>query len=530
MIGKQIDGRYTLTRLLGRGGMGAVYEAEPRDGGPRVAIKLIDSQFLSDDPSRLARFQREARAASAIESEHIARVLDSGADAATATPFIIMERLEGEDLGQLLKRCHVLAPDVALRITAQACLGLQAAHSAGVIHRDIKPANLFLARGPEGSVVVKILDFGIAKILAREGEDETTALTTSGMMGSPQYRAPEQARAARDVDTRADLWSLGVVLYRALAGRTPHQKPESMIDLIMAICTEPPPLIQSLAPWVPGEVAAVVHAALRIRPSERVPSAEAMLAAIEPLLAHGTTLRLDLLVPLDSAARQTIAPRLESPTVDERSPAALESLVDERGPAMLESLVDEDAMGTARTTANQAARAHEAPIALSPAPSRPWRRAAALGLGALAVTAVTLAVSSKPPSRVTATAPAVATSAVVQAESPAPEPVVPAVVAAPEPLRRVKLVISPKDAAVELDGTKVAVDDGVLEIAGALGSTHRVRLSRGKSARTGEVIVTEAGAIPPRMDLSPPRQSAPAGKAEVKARPKENPLVADKFQ
>src|SRR6185437_13693841 len=231
-------------------------------------------------------------------------VLDAGEDPATGAPYMVMEYLEGEDLQHLLKKTGPLRPEVALRIAAQACLGLQKAHEAGVIHRDIKPANLFLARREEGAVLVKLLDFGIAKIQYDDAVDPQTALTNTGnVLGSPHYLSPEQARASKDVDPRTDVWSLGVTLYRALTGRTPHEKLDSFINLMMAICLQPAPPVQSFAPWVPPEVAEVVHRALEIDRDARFPSAAAMLDAIRPLCPDGWALHQSMLVPLDERER-----------------------------------------------------------------------------------------------------------------------------------------------------------------------------------------------------------------------------------
>jgi serine/threonine-protein kinase len=272
--------------------MGAVYEAEPVQGEqPHVAIKLLHPEVLDRDPGgvRRARFYREARAASAIDAEHIVRVLDAGTDAAMDAPYLVMELLEGEDLDQVLARVGALSPDTALRIAAQVCLALDKAHGARVIHRDIKPANLFLARSPAG-IVVKILDFGIAKI--KRGPDDTTSgLTRPGtLIGSPRYMSPEQARSSRNIDFRTDLWSLGMVLYHALSGDLPHHDIANLSGLAFAIATSAPRLVPALVPWVPPEVVAVVHGALELEPAQRFPSAAAMLDVIRPLLPGGWSL------------------------------------------------------------------------------------------------------------------------------------------------------------------------------------------------------------------------------------------------
>ena len=198
---------------------------------------------LAQDPGLVSRFQREARAAGAIDTKHITQVLDTGIDRDSELPFMVMEFLSGQDLQQFLKKSGPIAPDLALRIVAQSCLGLQKAHEAGVVHRDIKPANLFLARS-DGEVIVKILDFGIAKVqMDQAQETESAGLTRTGnMLGSPLSMSPEQARGSKNIDHRADLWSLGAALYQALSGRTPYQHITALGELIIAICSDPPRL------------------------------------------------------------------------------------------------------------------------------------------------------------------------------------------------------------------------------------------------------------------------------------------------
>ncbi|WP_437973074.1 serine/threonine-protein kinase [Sorangium sp. So ce295] len=326
MIGHLYDGKYRVIRLLGQGGMGAVYEAEHVEAGERVALKCMHPALLAPGRKGTARFRREAKALNAIDTDHMVRVLDTGTDSETEAPYLVMELLEGEDLQQVFDRLGSLEPDAALRIAAHVCLGLQKAHEAGVVHRDIKPANLFLARCREGGLVVKILDFGIAKIRpAPSHGGPTTGLThTGGILGSPLYMSPEQARGLSDVDHRTDLWSLGMVLYRALAGKHPYEHIAGFGDLIIAICSQPPRSIQALAPWIPLEAAAFVHGALSLDAGERFSSAAAMLDAIRALLPDGFALRDELLVPASATTRATTAVALPMVDVarDARQPLA----------------------------------------------------------------------------------------------------------------------------------------------------------------------------------------------------------------
>lgn len=314
MLGTTLAGKYRIERLLGEGGMGAVYEAVHLGTHRRVALKVILGDAAQHSPDVIARFVREAKAAGAIDTQHIVQVLDFGIDTAQGVPYLAMEFLGGEDLEHLMERLGPLSPDLAIRIVAQACFGLQKAHEAGVVHRDIKPANLYLARRDGGELIVKILDFGIAKVkLDHLGSSENQKLTRTGsVLGSPRYMSPEQAKGLRSIDHRTDIWSLGAVLYQALSGRTPHHDMETLGQLIIAICSEAPASIQDHAPWVSPELAAVVRATLSLDVEQRIPSAPALLEALRPLQPSGFALHESMLAPLAAAERARRAPRLQS--------------------------------------------------------------------------------------------------------------------------------------------------------------------------------------------------------------------------
>ncbi|HXK20267.1 MAG TPA: serine/threonine-protein kinase, partial [Polyangiaceae bacterium] len=256
MLGTTLGGKYRIERLLGEGGMGAVYGAVHVGTNRRVALKVISGDAARHGPEVIARFVREAKAAGAIDTQHIVQVLDFGVDEQQGVPYLAMEFLAGEDLEHLMERLGPLSPDLAMRIVAQACIGLQKAHEAGVVHRDIKPANLYLCRRDGGEFIIKILDFGIAKVkLDHLGSSENQKLTRTGsVLGSPRYMSPEQAKGLRSIDQRTDIWSLGAVLYQALTGRTPHHDLETLGQLIIAICSEAPAPVQDFAPWVSPEL------------------------------------------------------------------------------------------------------------------------------------------------------------------------------------------------------------------------------------------------------------------------------------
>src|SRR5262245_36845547 len=211
-----IGGKYRLGRMIGEGGMGAVYEAEHVELGMTVAIKLL-SHAIANDPKALARFRREARATAAIKHDNIVLVTDAGAD--ERGPFIVMELLQGESLSSVLHRERVLEPAVAVAITQQILAGLVAAHDQKIIHRDLKPANVILVTAG-GATRVKILDFGISKFFS---EPEIAGVTMTGeLVGTPRFMSPEQASASPDVDHRADLYAVAEMLYLMVTGKYPH--------------------------------------------------------------------------------------------------------------------------------------------------------------------------------------------------------------------------------------------------------------------------------------------------------------------
>lgn len=287
--------------------MGSVYEARHRGTGRRVAVKVISGGALERGAGdMIRRFEREAMATGAIESQYIAHALDTGVDPASGAPYLVMELLAGEDLQQTLRRVGPLMPDVALRVAAQACLGLQKAHEAGVVHRDIKPANLFLTRRERGEVIVKILDFGIAKVkMDQFSVAQSAEMTRTGLLlGSPMYMSPEQARGKKSIDHRTDLWSLGVVLYETLTGKTPYNAADTIGDMIVQICSEEPTPLRHHAPWVMPQVASIVERAMTRDLAKRFASAIEMFESIRALLRHGDALDESAFVPLPLEARR----------------------------------------------------------------------------------------------------------------------------------------------------------------------------------------------------------------------------------
>jgi eukaryotic-like serine/threonine-protein kinase len=276
LVGSTVSGKYRVDRMIGRGGMGAVFQATHLAIGKRVALKFLEVEAARDSDAA-TRFQREAEAASMVESAHIVQIFDSGTTE-RQIPFLVMELLTGEDLRARLKREGRLPVATVRRIGGQVLKALVRAHAAGIVHRDLKPDNVFLCRRDDDPEFVKIVDFGISK-LARSATVDT--LTQKGtVLGTAFYMSPEQAQSFPDIDGRTDLFSLGAILYEALAGRPPHTAPTYEAVLI-AICTRETPDLRELNPEVPEELARVIHRALERNRDHRFQSASDFLEALE---------------------------------------------------------------------------------------------------------------------------------------------------------------------------------------------------------------------------------------------------------
>lgn len=300
LIGKTIAGRYVLRGLLGHGGMGAVYEAEHLGLGKRAAIKFVDPEFATDEQV-VARFAREARAMSAIESAHIVTVFDAGTE--DGRPYLVMELLRGEDLGERLRQTTRVPLNEAMHVVAQVLKGLARAHAAGIIHRDLKPDNVFLTKHDTDPLFAKIVDFGISKIERPRAHTQPLALTGRGtVLGTPFYMSPEQAQASPDVDGRTDLYSVGAILFECLTGRPPHTG-ESYEQVILSICMREAPRVDAIEKSVPADVADFVARALTRDRAQRFPSAEAMLAALHEVAPEERSR-----VPLDPVAKTLGSP------------------------------------------------------------------------------------------------------------------------------------------------------------------------------------------------------------------------------
>ena len=243
--GQLVADKYVIEEVIGAGGVGVVVSARHTKLGEKVAIKFLQSAAMQS-AENVARFDREARSASKIKNEHVARVIDVGS-LPNGAPYMVLEHLEGQDLGAVLRDRHHLPVEEAVDYVAQACEAVMEAHALGIVHRDLKPANLFLTKRADGSPIIKVLDFGISKLLARSGSSPELSMTqTASIMGSPLYMSPEQMTTPRDTNELTDVWSLGTILYELLTGLSPFEA-ATLPALCARICTgAPTPISQRL--------------------------------------------------------------------------------------------------------------------------------------------------------------------------------------------------------------------------------------------------------------------------------------------
>jgi eukaryotic-like serine/threonine-protein kinase len=265
--GEVIQGRYLIGDVIGEGGMGLVFEATHLGLESKVALKIIRSD-LKHDEEFVLRFVNEARAAALLKGEHIARVYDVGT-LESGEPYLVMERLEGIGLEAFLQRVGPLDPPEAVGLVLEVCEGLAEAHALGIVHRDIKPANLFLARRPDGSSLVKILDFGIAKRLVDKARRGLTNPARS--LGSPWYMSPEQMMDPSRVDARSDIWSLGVLLFELLSCDHPFDG-EGVPEVCANVLSAPAPSISDYRRGIPHGLERVIARCLEKDPSRRFSS------------------------------------------------------------------------------------------------------------------------------------------------------------------------------------------------------------------------------------------------------------------
>ena len=254
--GDLLAGKYRIDKILGAGGMGVVVAAQHIHLDEWVAIKMLLPDMLGNGEA-VTRFAREARAAVKIKSEHVARVTDVGT-LENGAPYMVMEYLQGDDLSGWLKRWGPLPIEQAVEFVLQACEAIAEAHALGIVHRDLKPSNLFVIRRPDGALSVKVLDFGISKMKGGSSSVSDVSITkTSAMMGSPLYMSPEQMHSSKDVDSRSDIWALGIILYELISGDSPFLA-DTMQEVVARIVSSPPPPLTTRRPDAPSGLEAVI--------------------------------------------------------------------------------------------------------------------------------------------------------------------------------------------------------------------------------------------------------------------------------
>lgn len=318
-IGERFAGKYVVTDFLGAGGMSVVVAARHEQLGQTMAVKFFSVQSGSAR-NAIYRFFREARAAASLRSEHIVRVTDAGTDEA-GRPFIAMEHLVGENLAALLRREGPLPIDRAVGYVLQTCEGIAEAHAAGIVHRDLKPENLFVTQRIDGSPLIKVLDFGIVKVLAPDVTTQGQALSQpDALMGTPLYMAPEQLRTPDSIDARTDVWAIGLILYELLAGHNPFAAATTPETFSRILSDDEVPSPMSARAEVPAALADIVLGCLRREMSRRTASVGLLAQALLPWApawatdAGGRAARL-------SVAAQGSAPPDHTPAA-EMTPAA----------------------------------------------------------------------------------------------------------------------------------------------------------------------------------------------------------------
>jgi serine/threonine-protein kinase len=275
--GDLIAGKYRIEKIIGQGGMGAVFSAQHEILLQKVAVKVLLGE-VAQSQEAVQRFLNEGRNAARIQGEHVCRVSDCGVEG--GMPFMVLEFMDGQDLAQVLETRGRLSTEEAVDYVLQSLEAIHQAHQLGIVHRDLKPSNLFLHRRPDGSAIVKVLDFGISK--ASSLSAAPAALTsTKAMLGSPLYMSPEQLRSSKSVNHRADIWALGVILYELITGTVPYTG-ENLGELFAAILETDPIPLRSRVPDVPPALDAVVMSCLQRREENRIPSVAELARALAP--------------------------------------------------------------------------------------------------------------------------------------------------------------------------------------------------------------------------------------------------------
>jgi serine/threonine-protein kinase len=511
--GTIVADKYRLERVLGRGGMGTVIEARHVQLGLPFALKFLH-RSIADNATVPERFLREARAAAVLGSEHVCRVFDVGTF--EDMPFLVMELLEGTDLEWVLRRERRLSPRVACNYLIQACAGVADAHDAQIVHRDLKPGNLFLAKRPGRDSLIKVLDFGIAKA---PQETDPGLTGTDIVLGSPAYMSFEQLRSSRMVDSRSDIWSLGVILFELVSGRRPFLG-EGIADLALRIAMEPVPQL----PDGPAALDTVIARCLARDPAERYQDVGELALDLAPY-ASDPERRLARSLVRASRSAAALPAASASVTLIDPLPDRLET-----PPARSVELRAADPASEANTTL-QALQSSVA-IEQQPPARRRWLGpvllaatiAGGISLGVLATRGEDegseLEAAALPQSEPAAIAPAQPPPPPPPAADPIPEP-------DPAPTITLRFALEPAGAAVELDDVfvtarqiRVRRDD----------APHRVRITApGFTAYESQVRFDESQKLTVRL-VRAAAAFRPVGPPPAKSRSKSTSAVTSRIE
>ncbi|MDB4995800.1 MAG: serine/threonine protein kinase [Myxococcaceae bacterium] len=309
--GDLISSKFRVERVIGEGGMGFVVEATHLQLEERVALKFLRKSAMAM-PDVVSRFAQEARAAVRLKSEHVARIIDVGSRE-DGMPFMVMEYLEGADLGQVVDRDGPLKISDAVEYVIQACEGVGEAHARGIVHRDIKPENLFLVTRDDGWKLIKVLDFGISKAALTSNSPELIGHETKSLMGSPFYMSPEQLRSTRTVDHRADIWSMGVVLFELLTGTVAFDPERSFTELVADILETPHRRLRLFRPDAPPELEQIVDRCLQKDRTLRFQNCAELAIALLPFAPRRSRVTAERTTSFTRAAGLLSDPHLQVP-------------------------------------------------------------------------------------------------------------------------------------------------------------------------------------------------------------------------
>jgi serine/threonine protein kinase len=283
VAGDTVAQKYLIDSVVGVGGMGVVYLARHLQLGGRLALKFLSVECVHS-PEAIERFRREAQAAAQLHSEHVVRVFDVGTHT-NGLPYMVMEYLEGRDLGRIIQHSGALSSDVTASLLIQTCSALDEAHRHGIIHRDLKPSNLFCVQRSDGTLAIKVVDFGISKVTGEAASLEQGITITGHIIGSPSYMSPEQMKTPNRIDHRSDIWQLGVVLYECLTGHLPFPA-STYAEICLKVHQDAPLPASEHGVELPPGLQAVIDRCLAKEPEQRFQTASDLAAALWEYAPH----------------------------------------------------------------------------------------------------------------------------------------------------------------------------------------------------------------------------------------------------